>query len=135
MKRPLRVTVISCFFILCALFRVLAKAFLLIDPEAYKPALDFNWSLAEQRILHIPLCLQLAYAFAGVPLLVVSGIFMLRGRFWAFVTFLLWILLAVVLTLSVSAPSVALYAKLAVGTIVTILLTRRKSWAYFEASL
>ena len=104
-KRPLTVTVICWFFMLWAFFSVIPKVFLLIDPAAYRQALDLSNALSNQGFLHIPLWFQLAHAFFGVPVIIVSGIFMLKGRFWAFAAFLIWIFGVIVLTLAVSGLS------------------------------
>ena len=131
-KRPLTVTLISWFFMLWAFFSVIPKVFLLIDPEAYRQALDLSRALSNKGFLQIPLWFQLAHAFISVPVIIVSGIFMLQGRFWAFATFLLWIFGVIVLTLAVSGLSFSLYAKLVTAVVITILLTRAKPLAYFS---
>ena len=130
--RPLEVTVISWFFILWALLSVIPKVFLLIDPEAYRLAVDLNQAFSKRGFLYVPLWFQLTHAFAGVPVIVVSGIFMLRGQLWALLTFLLWILGVLGLTLAVSGFSISLYARLVTVAVVAILLTRPKSLAYFS---
>lgn len=134
-ERPLIVTILSWFFILWALFSVLPKIFLLIDPETYKIALDFNQSLSKQSILHIPLWIQLAHSIAGVPVLVVAGIFMLRGSFGALVTLIFWITGVVAITFMVSGLSIALYAKLIGSSVLAILLTSRKSMVFFNSRI
>ncbi len=106
--------------------------FLLIDPEAYRLAVDLNQAFSNRGFLYVPLSFQLTHAFVGVPVIVVSGIFMLKGRLWALATFLLWILGVLGLTLAVSGLSISLYVKSTTAVVIVILLTRPKTLAYFS---
>ena len=114
---------------------MIPKVFLLIDPEAYRLAVDLNQAFSNRGFLYVPLSFQLTHAFVGVPVIVVSGIFMLKGRFWALVTFLLWILGTLGLTLVVSGLSISLYLKSGTAAVIAILLIRPKTLAYFSTQL
>ena len=129
--RPRAVTIISWFSIVYALFSVIPKVFLLIDPETYGIALELNDSVQDMGLVNVPFSFQVAHALIGVPVLLFSGIFMLKGRLWALVALLLWMVGVIVLTLFVSGFSTSLYAKLAVAGIVAFLLTRPLELAYF----
>ena len=132
MTRPLRVTVVAWFFMFWALLTVIPKVFLLINPEAYRMALELNVALQASALLPVPIWFQLLHAFVGVVVILVCGIFMLKGRLWALVVFLIWIVGVLGLTLAVSGLSVALYMKTAVAAAVAILLLTPKSLAYFS---
>jgi len=129
--RPLTVSVISWFFMLWAIFSVILKVFLIINPEAYRQALELDQTLSTQSFLHVPFWFQLAHAFIGVPIIIVSSIFMLKGRLWALIVFLVWIYGVVLLTLAVSGLSISLYFKLFTAILITVFLTRSKHLAYF----
>jgi len=131
MTRPLGVTLVAWFFMLWALFTVIPKAFLLINPEAYSTALELNAALQASASWPVPFWFQLLHAFFGVVVILVCGIFMLRGRLWALVMFLIWIVGVLGLTLAVSGLSVSLYMKATVAVAVAILLLTPKSLAYF----
>ena len=131
MTRPLGVTLVAWFFMLWALFTVIPKAFLLVNPEAYSMALELNAALQSSALLPVPFWFQLVHAFAGVVVILVCGIFMLKGRLWALVVLLMWIVGVLGLTLAVSGLSVSLYMKVTVAVTVAILLLRPKSLVYF----
>jgi hypothetical protein len=130
--RPLSISIISWFFILWELFSVIPKVLLIINPEAYKHAMKLNQTLSAKSFLTVPFELQLAHAFVGVVVILISGIFMLKGRLWALITFLAWIYGVVLLTLAVTGLSVFLYLKLGTAMVITIVLTRPKPFAYFR---
>jgi hypothetical protein len=131
--RPLTVTLVAWFFIIWALLSLIPKVFVIVNPDAYRMTAEFNQSLSSQGFLDIPLWLQLAHAWVGVPVMVVSGIFMLRGNYWALAVLLAWMAGVLGLTLAVSGLSMALYIKLATACMVAILLTRPAVLAWFSS--
>jgi|GEM_PF-6898151 len=128
-KRPRAVTIIAWFFIVYTLFSVIPKIYLIINSDAYKMALHLNEALSNGGFIYVPFSFQLAHALAGAPVILFSGIFMLKGRLWALAVFLLWIYGALVLTFLVSGLSISMYAKLIVAGIVTVIMTRPKPLA------
>ena len=134
MTRPLEVTIASWFFMLWALFTVIPKVFLVMNSEAYSMALELNAALQSSALLPVPFWYQLVHAYVGVVVILVCGIFMLKGHLWAVIVFLIWMLGVLGLTLAVSRLSIALYVKAAVAAAVAILLLKPKSRAYFSVS-
>ena len=130
--RPWAVTITSWFFIIYAVLSAIPKFFLIINPEVVTMAMEFSTASSNVGFIHVPFSFQLTHALVGVPIILISGIFMLKGRLWALVIFLLWMFGVLVLTLLVSGLSILLYAKLAVAGIVTVLLTRQTSLTYFS---
>ncbi len=104
-----------------------------MDPATRVLALDFSQAISEAGWLHVPLWLQLGHALLGVPVMILSGLFMLRGHPWALVTLLLWMLGVLALNLVVAGLSISLYLKLTTAALVVFILTRRKSLAFFLA--
>ena len=133
-RRPRAVTIIAWFFIGYALVSAIPKLLLLVSPEAYQSTLEMNRVLSGGGFIQVPFPYQMAHALIGVPVFVISGIFMLNGRRWALVSFLLWIFGVLLFTFIVSGVSIQLYAKMFVAGIITVLLTRPGSLAYFSSS-
>ncbi|PLX85581.1 MAG: hypothetical protein C0617_03535 [Desulfuromonas sp.] len=131
--RPLSVCIISWFTIFYALLSAAPKLFLLINPEAYRLTLEWSQAASGDGLIPVPFSFQLVHALVGVPVLLFSGVFMLKGRTWALAAFLFWIFGVLVLTFLVSGLSVSLYLKLAVAVIATVLLTREKALAFFAS--
>jgi hypothetical protein len=132
-NRPASVTVVAGFFIVWSLVTSLPKLWVLFDPAAHEFTLKYLEVASSHGLLAVPLWLQLSHALVGLPVMLASAIFMQRGKRWAAVTLLLWILGALVLTLLVAGLTVTLYLKLVTAAAVTILLTWPKAWAYFSA--
>ncbi|MEE8348667.1 MAG: hypothetical protein V3R94_03785 [Acidobacteriota bacterium] len=132
-KRPWIVTVISWLFMAYALFSLIPKGFVILSPEAYQMTLELNATMAGGGLIDVPFSFQLAHAFIGVPVTLISGIFMLKGRLWALGLLLLWMAGALVLTLLVAGLSMSLYGRLIGGGLVTVLLTRSHPWSYFSS--
>ena len=130
-RRPLSVTVISWLCVMWALVSMVPKAFLFMDPATRELALEFSQAISGGGWLRVPLWVQLWHALLGVPVMILSGLFMLRGRSWALVTLLFWMLGALVLNLAVAGLTTSLYLKLATAALIVIVLTRGKALAFF----
>lgn len=131
-KRPLTVAVVAWFFILWAIITAIPKAFLVLDTEAYQLASEFNQLLSNNSLLNIPFWFQLAHAFVGFFVLIISGIYMLKGRMWSLIVFFCWIYGVVLLTYLTSGLSISFYTKLTVVIVITLLLTQPKTVSFFR---
>ncbi len=131
--RPLSVTVISWFFILWAVLLTIPKAFVLIDRETRDLTLAFAEMASEQGFLQVPVWFQLSHAFIGVPVIIVSGLGLLKGRLWALVTLVLWMVGSVSLSLAVTGLSFSAVLKLGTAGFVVVILTRPRPLAFVSS--
>ena len=64
-KRPWIVTVIAWSFMVYALFSLIPKGFVILDPDAYQMTLELNSTMAGVGFIEVPVSFQLAHAFVG----------------------------------------------------------------------
>lgn len=108
------------------------KALVLIDPELYESVRQTTEALAEISLVPFPFELQLVHALLAVPVVLVSATYMLKGRLWSLVLFVLWMFSAVLLTFLVTGFSLSAALKLVVALLVTAVLTRPKALRFFS---
>ena len=105
---------------------------LLVMPEVYDTAKEFNDSLERTAILSIPFWFQLVHAYMGSVVMMTAGIFILRGHNWARITLLIWILSVLIITFLIVGFTFHLYSKFLIAVIIFFLLYRQNSNSYFS---
>jgi len=132
LKRPIYITIISWFFIAYAVLSLIPKLALIIIPEAYEMAAELSASQGNYWVVHVPFWVQIMHAYIGSIVLIISGIFMLKGRAWAKNLLVIWMLSVLVITFSVAGFSFHMYAKSIVTIIIILLLYRPAAGNYFK---
>lgn len=79
----------------------------------------------------VPLHIQYAFAFAGLVVMIVSGIAMLKGCNWARYLYAIWVGVGLLIGLAVSPMKTILVPQIVVFAIVVFLLFRSTATAYF----
>ena len=134
MKRPLYVASISCFFIVYAFFSLIPKLMLLITPEVYDIAKNLCASNDSNEIISVPFWVQVLHAYLGSVVMLVSGIFMLKGHAWARITLMIWVSSVLIITFLVTGFSFQLYIKSIVAIIISLSLYQPRPNKYFKGN-
>jgi hypothetical protein len=134
LKRPLYVTLISWFFIIYAFLSLFPKLMLFIIPEAYDIAKDLSDSSARKEILSVPFWVQVLHAYLGSVIMVISGIFMLKGQEWARITMTIWVSGVLIITFLVVGFSFQLYTKSTIAIIIFFPLYLSEPNKYFKGN-
>jgi len=79
----------------------------------------------------IPLYIQYAIAYAGLVVMIVSGIAMIKGCNWARYLYTIWVGAALLMGLAVSPMKAILVPQIVVFAIVVLVLFRPAATAYF----
>jgi len=79
----------------------------------------------------VPLTIQYAMIYAGLSVMIVSGIAMLKGCNWARYLYVFWVGLALVVGIAVSPMKAALIPQIVVFAVVVFFLFRPKASEYF----
>ena len=133
MKRPISVTTIAWFSIVYAVVSLVPKLIVLVDPRAFEFASQLSAAQQAGAARLLPFAVQMTHALIGSAVLLTAGVAMLRGRGWARILLIVWMLSVLVVTLLVLGLSYQWYAKSAVAIIVIALLYRRAASQYFQA--
>ena len=103
-------------------------------PYSYKLFIEFATAINSTAWLQLPAEFHLAHAFTGSVVWIVSGLFMLRGKYRARLLALFRGLGVLVLTVLVAQFSLPFYLKLASWLLMLYFLTRAPCRLYFRGT-
>ena len=128
-QRPRAVAFVAVFCIVYALLTALPKAWLLVDPEAYRLTADLV-AARSVHVLPVSFGLQVAHAVLGLPVLLAVGIGLLRGHGWAVLLLAAWIAGVLLMTLFVVGWGASILVKLGTGIVMLAPLatSRARTW-------
>jgi hypothetical protein len=79
----------------------------------------------------IPIPIQYAMSYAGLLVMIVSGIAMLKGKNWARLLYVIWSLVGFVIGIATSPMKAAMIPSFVVFLVVAFFLFRPKATAFF----
>lgn len=120
-KRPTSVTVIVWLLIVMG-----GVSFITLTAMIKNPAAQELMSITP-----IPLTVQYAFAYAGLVMMIVAGIAMLKGCNWARYLYMIWVGVGLVVGLAVSPLRLVLIPQIFVFALVVFLLFRPAATTFF----
>lgn len=132
MKRPITLTILAWFLIIYSALTLVTKVFIVINPEAYKLAQDLSDNLNNQALIPVSFHLQLMHALIGSILIILAGIFILKGHRWSRVLLFVWMVSVLIITFLVTGLSIQFYLKTVITTLLTLLIFNSTSNSYFK---
>lgn len=119
--RPTSITVISWFLIVIGGISLILTTVMINNPEAL--------ALMEKNPIPIPL--QYVMSYAGLLVMVISGIAMLKGKNWARLLYVIWSVVGFAIGIATSPMKAAMIPGLIVFLVVAFFLFRPKASAFF----
>lgn len=105
---------------------------LFVKPEVYDIAKELSESLETISLLPIPFWFQVLHAYIGSVVMLIAGVFILKGNNWARVVLMVWMLSVLFITFLVAGFVFQLYTKSIFTVIFALLLYSKKSNSYFS---
>lgn len=120
--RPTSVSVISWYLIVIAGISLASTTLMIGNPTVTE--------LMEKTPMSIPL--QYAFAYAGLTVMLVSGIFMLKGQDWARKLYVGWSIIGFLVGVATSPMKATLIPGVVIFLVIVYFLFRPKANAYFS---
>lgn len=121
MKRPTSVTVIAWLLIVMGGLSFISLTAMIKDPVAQELL----------RKTPVPLHIQYAFAYAGLVMMIISGIAMLKGRNWARYLYTIWVGVGLTIGLALSPMRAILISQIVVFAVIVFILFRPSATSYF----
>jgi hypothetical protein len=120
-KRPVSITVIAWILIILSVISAISTTMMSNNPTV----------LAAMRSSPLPIPLQWAMFYAGMLVMIVSGIGFLKGRNWSRYLYLVWRIVGFTIGFATSSLTMAMIPGFVFFLVVVIILFLPKSSAYF----
>jgi hypothetical protein len=120
-KRPTSITVISWILIVIGAISLITTTSMINNPAVQE-------MMAKSPI---PIPIQYAMSYAGLLVMIISGIAMLKGMNWARLLYVIWSLVGFVIGIATSPMRAAMIPGLVVFLVVAFFLFRPKATAFF----
>ena len=130
MKRPTSVTIVSWFFVVYGAILVVPVIVGFSSFDIYD-ALRSLETFSFSSIIDLPVEVYVLFGLISSPVMIVTGLHMLRGKNWARVLFLIWSTAGLILTANFYGFSLILGLNLLTYLLVLFILTRKRCLTYF----
>ena len=131
-KRPFEVTVVACLTILGVILRITSFAVLIFIPEVRETIITFGFHESTKAILQVPLFGHYLVSGIGVPVLLATGIGLLRAQHWARIMLMLWSGWTLLFVFLTTGSIFYIKPKLLVYILMMVILFSPRAKAYFR---